>query len=491
MSEDSFRDMTHGEAVGLERAGRDLVYHLSRMLKLAAVHDAGNEALIKPSRLLAESIDFLSRLNPQWHVRAAHDHLFINEHRLRLDLEIYPHYLTVVEEMKKKGIGLMTFERPLTDVEALRFVYALHLHSPKAGFDDLLQALSSQNLSAVHLEEAHEATGYGGTEGGLGLAGSRVREMARETFFGAIYMTGGLLKSVEQRQTVNLRRARRVVQAFLDLLDMDEYYLLGLSSIKNYDDYTFNHSVNVTVLSLAMGRKLGLSRPQLSDLGLAAIFHDLGKVTLPREIVNKDSRLDEGEWEEIHRHPVEGVKKLLQLKGISELTVKLIISVYEHHVNYDFSGYPEVFLSNVTSLFPRIIRIVDSYDAMTSRRIYCQEPKHPVGALEEIWNLAGKNFDPDLVKVFLRLMGVYPVGTVVQLSSGIIGLVVGQMDTEGKLGPRPVVEALEDWEDRPGQGKLIDLSRGDDAVVGYYDFGPTGFDPTWYLMTMDERPWSS
>ncbi len=459
---------------------RRFIIELHLLIRLAAVHDAGNIALQKPAGRLRAVIAALSEANPGWRFRVLADQLFVNDSRVRLDQPIHQAYTDLVEELKRRSIGGITFERVPTEDELLRFAFLIQHAQVTPGLDTLEMTLDGGRLDFIKLDPWREVAGRPAP-----IQKGQVRRAARETFFGSIFLTGGLLETVDRQRVVHVRRARRVVQSFLDLLGKDEDYLLGMTNIKNYDDYTFNHSVNVTILALNMGRHLKLSRPQLSDLGLSAMFHDLGKTMLPRDLVNKQSRLDDAEWKLMVKHPVEGVKKLLRIKGISQVTVKMILSVYEHHVNFDFSGYPNQPLTDRAFLFSRILRIVDSYDAMTTLRSYTVRPKHPVAALEEIWNLAGTHFDPDLARIFIRMMGIYPVGTIVQLSGGGIALVVGRK-SDGELPP-PLVRVIAHWDEKAPTGMLIEPAKtGDTSIIGYYDFGDVPVNPAWCLLTTED-----
>lgn len=482
VGESSYRDLSSGEVGNLHKCARDFIYQFNLLVKLAAMHEPTNEALLNPVRQFSMIIGRLLKFDKEWCLKMINEHLFINQMRIRLDMENYLHYVGLVEAMKMRGLGLLSFDRIPNENEVIKFIYIFVNSAGSKSIEKLRSMLDDSGLELVHVEaQAEETMSFKERLEG------HTREIARETFFGAIYMTGSLLKAVDKQRVVNIRRARRMIQSFLELLDLDQDYLIGLTNMKNFDDYTFNHSVNVAILSLNMGRHLGLNRAQLTELGLSAIFHDLGKVALPHELVNKESSLDDQEMITMHRHPVEGVKKLLGLKGISELTVKLIISIYEHHLNYDYTGYPAPALSGEASLFSRILRITDSYDAMTTRRIYRPRPKHPVAAIEEIWNLAGKNYDPDLVRVFINMMGIYPIGTIVQVSSGEIGIVIDQV-RGGPEGPQPVVEVLADWERKGRTGRTIEFQTGSgSSIVGYYDFVSGRYDSAWHILSMGEK----
>jgi HD-GYP domain-containing protein (c-di-GMP phosphodiesterase class II) len=295
-----------------------------------------------------------------------------------------------------------------------------------------------------------------------------IRHRSMTTFFKAIYLARGILGAVGSQRVVHVRRAKRLVASMVDILNLDETALLGLTNIKNFDDYTFNHSVNVCVLSLAVGRRIGLSNAQLADLGLAALFHDIGKINIPSELLNKVGTLEDVEFEILRRHPIEGVKQLIRLKGLSSVTAKLMISVFRHHNNVDGTGYPALGPKEELSLPSRIVRIADSYDAMTSRRIYRRGTLNNVEAIEELWNLAGTHYDIALLKAFISTVGIYPPGSLVQLDSGEIAIVIRNAEDDEHLF-RPVVKTLAVWDDAPHNPEIIDLSEvREKSIYGYF-----------------------
>jgi HD-GYP domain-containing protein (c-di-GMP phosphodiesterase class II) len=469
------------EALELDQSAREFVHHFNVLLKHGYVYKPTNDALKKPARQLSDTIRKLCQYDPKWFIRIHHEHLFIGENRIHLTMEITSHYMNFIEEFKKRGLGMISISRVPSESEVIKFLYLFLNHHEDEGVLKLQGKFMQSGLPYVDVEALMEEEFYLDPEDK-----GQVRRIARESFFRSIFMTEGIFRAVDQNKPFNIRRARRVIQSLTELLNLDENYMLGLTSIKNYDAYTFNHSVNVTILALNMGRRMGLDRTTLTDLGLSAIFHDLGKTSLSQEIINKGHNLDEAEWQAMYRHPVEGVKKLLRLKGVSELTVKLVISVYEHHINYDLTGYPETDSNRELSLFSRILRIVDSYDAMTTKRIYRDLAKHPVAAVEEIWTLGGKTFDPALVKVFANMMGVYPIGTIVQMDSGEIGIVNG-VHRDVEPGRQEIITVLTDWENLTPTGSVIDLAvETGKKVVGYYDFGKESFDPSQYLLSLTD-----
>ncbi|MFN2362916.1 MAG: HD-GYP domain-containing protein [Halarsenatibacteraceae bacterium] len=224
--------------------------------------------------------------------------------------------------------------------------------------------------------------------------------------------------------------------------------MMNMIDIKNKDNYTFAHSVNVTVLSVLLGNKIGLNRLQLEKLALGSICHDLGKSGIPEEILKKPDKLTEEEYNIIQEHPRIGFERLRELNEITPTSLAIVLG---HHEKLDGSGYPRGIKADDIHLFPRITAIADVYDALSSDRIY--RDRWPIDkTLSLIYNERGVHFDSELVNEFISIMPFYPNGCQVQLNDGRQAVVVSQ--NKGKPS-QPNIRILDSG--RKWQGK-IDLT---------------------------------
>jgi putative nucleotidyltransferase with HDIG domain len=185
--------------------------------------------------------------------------------------------------------------------------------------------------------------------------------------------------------------------------------------VKSYDEHTFHHMVNVCILSLGLARAVGLPREQAITLGIGGLLHDIGKVKVPAEILNKDGPLDEDQWRVIRQHPVDGAG--LVLITCQNAYHPAIAAVLEHHAAFDGSGYPGLSGRRVPSLPSRIVAVADCFDAMTSKRPY-RKAEERRQALSILQAGAGRAFDPRVVRAFVRFIGLFPIGSLVQLAGG-------------------------------------------------------------------------
>jgi len=293
-----------------------------------------------------------------------------------------------------------------------------------------------------------------------------LREKAKSTYFHAMNSVRDVAQRISYQGYAGIRKSKRMVQNMLDCLAEDEALFICLSTIKDYDDYTYTHSVNVAVLSLCLGNRIGLSRTSLEHLGICGLFHDLGKVDVPREILTKPGRLTEGEWTEMRRHPLASVRQILKLRASHEVKSKILLAPFEHHVKFNLSGYPKVDLKKEVSLFGRILQIADVYDAITSARAYRPDALSPDQAISYMMEGAGTDYDPVLLKVFAIMMGTYPVGSLLELDTGEIGIVLDYpMETGGR---HPRVLLLEkDGDGKMQRGETVSLAEKSEPTGDY------------------------
>jgi HD-GYP domain-containing protein (c-di-GMP phosphodiesterase class II) len=218
---------------------------------------------------------------------------------------------------------------------------------------------------------------------------------------------------------IDTASAEKVVSNMVDSIIRNPNALLWLSELKTVDEYTAIHSLNVCILTLAFGRHLGLRPAMLREVGLGALLHDMGKIKVDQEVLRKPSRLSEAEFELMKLHPQFGLDIL---KKAQDLSPAVLDVAYSHHERSMGQGYPRGIKGMEISPFTRMVSIVDFYDALTSDRVY----RKGISSAEVNRNLYeghGKEFDPDLVREFIGCLGIYPVGSIVELTSGEIGIV--------------------------------------------------------------------
>jgi HD-GYP domain-containing protein (c-di-GMP phosphodiesterase class II) len=353
----------------------------------------------------------------------------------------------MIEYFSGRGLGGLQFfmtSRKVSPENLMRLIRLLDVSEKQEDpFNWLDQKLRGPARSWVQI--------YKEQEGDL-----KPQERAKKAYLYALASIKEVTAKSSQGMT-GVRKARRLAQTIVDLVREDQSLVLGLATIKAYDDYTYAHSVNVSLLATCLGRHIGLSKVALEHLCVCGLFHDLGKVGISKKVLLKRGELNEEEWKSMRGHPLLGVRKILKLNANKEMRSKIILGPFEHHLNPDMTGYPKTHFMKKLSLLGKILRIADVYEALTANRAYRPRSFTPDEALRLMWSEVGKNFDPVLLKSFITMMGIYPVGSIVELNDGRTALVKDYPDQSPK--DRPMVQILnDDGEGGLTPGETVSLS---------------------------------
>jgi putative nucleotidyltransferase with HDIG domain len=245
-------------------------------------------------------------------------------------------------------------------------------------------------------------------------------EAAVGVFRVAKKLTKSLLDDARLGGVINTEQAKATVKDCVGSILRNPDALIWMSRMRNEDEYTAEHCLNVCILSIAFGRHLGMSEVELEKLGLCGLLHDVGKMRVPQNVLNKREELTDKEFNIIKAHTVHGRNLLMSSPGIPNATVDV---AYSHHERVDGTGYPRKLKAAGISDFARIIAIVDAYDAMTGDRCYSRAIPS-TDALKRIFDERGKHFDERLALEFIKCVGLYPPGSIVELINGLVGIVL-------------------------------------------------------------------
>ncbi len=447
-------------AIGLEegavrRIGRTWVtafYIALRNLKMYPLENAVvQKGLEELTKLSAELIDG----DGECEFRLAGEFLFLNSTRMKLDLDNYTSFSFLLNRCRDAGVGVLRFvDRPTQRdwTVLLSFLIAPVGKTASERFELLNARLSETSINVFDLAPPPESDDNPEDEG-------ESKERAKRTYQQSVSATKDVLNSVRMGQSPNVKKIKRVVQGIVDQILTDETSLVGLTTIRDYDDYTFTHCVNVAIFSIALGRRLGLTRLQLYDLGFTALFHDIGKSRVPIDVIQKPDALDEEEWRLVMAHPWLGVLALFQLREHSEFPYRSMMVAYQHHMKRDLTGYPRSLRIAEMTFYSKIVAVADGFDAATSRRVYTTVPLSPSAVLQEMRDNPRRGMDPVVVKAFVALLGIYPVGSLVVLDSFELG-VVHAVNPIPEMLSRPIVRIIsDDLGNIEHPGRLHDLAE--------------------------------
>lgn len=377
------------------RYGRLIVNHLSILVKLTGIHGSINEAMVNAaSRLLSDLEPFLDRTG-ELSLKMVEGSFFIEDARVKSSLSDIDNFEFLAGEFKKRRIGVLTFRAPLQSDDLIYLAYSI-----KGG----VEASEIQSLLESKLTKGVSVGGPLFFEKKDSIDMSDTRAVATKLYTIGLSAVREIDSSARAGRPINVRKVKRVIHAIVDNILKDETYLLGFTTLKNFENYLYNHLINTAILSIAIGKRINLPRNRLSSLGIAALFHDIGKAEIPLSILKKPSEFNAKELELIMRHPVEGVKALIRTKDLGDVSIISMLVSFEHHLNYDNTGYPEPSKKRTPNIFSRIISIADYYDAITSGKIYGRIACNPKNALKSMYEKSGKSFDPVLTRVFINML---------------------------------------------------------------------------------------
>ena len=298
-------------------------------------------------------------------------------------------------------------------------------------------------------------------------------EAIKGLYHDAVGMAESLWDGAKVEGVPDPNAARSMIDSLAQAVAQNRTALLALTALKNYDNYTFTHMVNVSILAMGQARGLGIDGALLRELGIAALMHDIGKVRTPSEILNKPDKLTDSEFTILKRHTVEGAEIL---RSTPEMPTLAPIVAFEHHLRADGSGYPGGVARASLNLATTLVGIADVYDAMRSQRVY-QEAFPSDRILAVLQRNDGQQFDQHLVRRFAQLVGIYPAGNVVRLNSGELAVVI---QTYAPDPHRPRVRMMV----APDGTRLVrhvDVNLWDDeaerAIVAPVDPATLDFDP--------------
>jgi putative nucleotidyltransferase with HDIG domain len=366
------------------------------------------------------------------------DHLFAAPSTAVADL---------TNRMTEKSIGRITISSGAAFDDILHFV---RLFSAKANsFDDLVTQLNKEGIVHIKLlRQGEETFDEQDEKNEIDAEGDHIA-----TYNKALVAIRALCRDIERGRIPNSAPVISVVDRMVAITMQEPWALLGLTMIKDYDNYTFNHCVNVGVLAMALGASLGLETTVIKDLGVAGQLHDIGKTMIPKDIVNKPGKLSSFEFDEIKRHPELGAKIIREMGGLSPQISQIVLG---HHLHYNRSGYPEWASKLPFDQMVDIISIADTYDAITTLRVY-QHPVNPRTALAGMQKLVGTLLDGNLLDHFIKMMGDYPVGTLVRLDTNEVAMVYRPNPLDETA---PVVQVMID-----GNGKNLYAPREQSLVA--------------------------
>ena len=440
----------------IRRLGRAFIVSLYGAIRAIRLYPLENEAVKKSLADVAAGCLQIIGHERDFELRVTNEFIFINSTRLRLDLDNFASFSQVLSLFRGCGIGIVQVRETVTPRDWMLLLSLVQAPTQQTATDRLAEIATRLTESGVTTIDVAPPPGTDDD----GAFREAAKEAAKRTYSQSVAVAKDVINSARMGRRLDIKKIKRVVQSIVDQILNEETSLLGLTTIRDYDEYTFTHSVNVCIFSVALGRRLGLGKMQLYDLGLAALFHDVGKSRVPVKVLNKVESLTEEDWRMIAAHPWLGLLTLFQMRGQQELPYRAMTVAYEHHMKSDLTGYPKSIRPRSQGIFSKIVAVADGFDAATSRRAYQTDPLSPAAVLAGMRDSPRRGMDPVIVKAFVNLLGVYPVGTLVVLDTFELA-VVHATNPNPEAVSRPLVRIVSDARGNVVYpGTIVDLTEG-------------------------------
>ena len=370
--------MSDQSTAQLQDFGRKLLTSFYGALQALKLYPVENTAVQQSLNELHDLTTTLLESEGTVELRVVGDFFFLNETRLRLDFSNFSTFGSFAQALSEHGIGAVDVHSGLGREEWSPF---LSLLLRKGGGEDAYEAFTArlEGTPVRHIEVRPEKDVHQPE-----LAQEEVMAAAKRTYAQSVKVAKDVLGDMRMGRAVTARKVKRAVQNIVDQVLSNEPSIITMTTLKEFDEYTFTHCVNVCIFSVVIGQRLGLDKLQLYDLGLGALLHDIGKMRVATEVINKPGGLTDAEWAELREHPTEGLLILFQMQGFSDVPYRQMLLAYEHHMKVDLTGYPVNRRSRTPTLFSRIVAVADGFDAGTSIRSYQYTPWPPDEVLKEM-----------------------------------------------------------------------------------------------------------
>jgi len=407
----------------------ELLRRLAASVRSAQLYSPGHPIIGRNLESLSAAFQMLHGLQPTVTIGLVGDEVIVDDMPMAKAETLGP----FVRRLQQAGVERMTVDRGVTLDEITEFLAAITTIDARDG--DAARSfpeIAHIRVGRVTVEQRVEDS---------------LTDMAtiKRLYSDAVSVAGDVWDSAQTEGRPDATAARSMIDGLAQAVAQNRTALLALTTLKNYDNYTFTHMVNVSILTMGQARGLGIDGPLLREFGLAALMHDIGKVRTPLDILNKPDKLTDEEFVVMKRHVVDGAEILRMTPDVPALAP---VVAFEHHLRVDGSGYPSGVTRSSLNIGTMLCSIADVYDAMRSQRYY-QKAFPTDRILAVLKRNDGTQFDQHLVRRFVQLIGIYPAGNLVRLNTGEVAVV---MNVYAPDPYRPHVRVLIDRE-----GRRIDL----------------------------------
>jgi HD-GYP domain-containing protein (c-di-GMP phosphodiesterase class II) len=411
--EENVTEFGRAHSEKLQSLSRGLVSGLYMLIRSVKMYDPDNAVFQKPLTQLQDLVNQIITKEGKLELVGVKDSFYLNNMLVKVDLNSIENQRYLLQEMKSKDVGGFTLLKPVTVPELKNFIWIFSKEQNNTSEEDGLAGRKLVNMKVAKFSKLKEKLDKQDMNNPGDQKVDR-KKYALTVYARAVFFLTKYLESVRAGKPMNSAKALRIVQDFVDISYEQKTHFLGMTTMKREADYLIYHQVNVCLSSIVFGAELGLTKPQLRDLGYIALFHDAGMVTIPEELATKRGALTPEEKAIIQKAPLVSVRNILLEKGFSRSTLLRVVTTFEHKTEFgtavrDARGNIQMIIPKTNlGVYAKIIAICDAYDALTSKRPF-RDAYGPEVALMLMWTEMRHKFDPELLSVFMRVMAIQPV----------------------------------------------------------------------------------
>jgi putative nucleotidyltransferase with HDIG domain len=379
----------------------ELLRRFAAALRSAQLYSKGHPIIGRNLESLSTAIQLLHALGPSITIGIVGDQIVVDD----MPMTKVDTLGTLVKRLQQAGVERVVIDRGVL-LDELKVLVDAVSAAETSGAVGTMPTLAHVRVGRVTIEQQ--------VDGNLA-------DMAtmKQLYNEAVSAAGSIWDAAQTEGTPDVGVAKTMIDGLAQAVAQNRTALLALTTLKNYDNYTFTHMINVSILTMGQARGLGIDGALLRELGMAALMHDIGKVRTPLEILNKPDKLTTDEFAIMKRHTMDGAEILRKTPDVPTLAP---VIAFEHHLRTDGTGYPDGISRSSLNVGTMLCSIADVYDAMRSQRVY-QGMLPSERVLEVLKRSDGKQFDQHLVRRFVQLVGMYPAGNLVKLNTGEIAVV--------------------------------------------------------------------
>jgi HD-GYP domain-containing protein (c-di-GMP phosphodiesterase class II) len=395
----------------LQAMGRSLVSALYMLVRSVKMYDPDNNVFEKPLAQLQETMNQIIRKDGKLELMGVKQSFYLNGMLVKVDMAALDNVKYLLEELRAKDVGGLTLMRSVTVAELKNFIW---IFSKEQRDDANEDGVPGRKLMSMKLAKWSKLKDKLENEKDESEAKLDRKKYALTCYGRAIFFIRKYMESLRKGAPLNTSKSLRIIQDFVDISLDHRTHFLGLTTTRTDSEYLSYHQVNTCLMAIVVGAELGLTKPQLRDLGYIALFHDAGMGTVPDAVLNKRGALSPEERAMINKAPLVAVRNILREKAINRGTLLRLVTTFEHKVDFgtavrDGQGNIQMIIPKANlGLYAKIISMCATYDALTSKRPF-RDSYGPEVALMLMWTEMRNKFDPELLRVFMRVMAIQPI----------------------------------------------------------------------------------